>query len=109
MDRELNDLYAPELVGLFPLLARINHSCDPNAQIISQTFVDYHVDVIALRSIGVGEEVTISYLPPHIHQRVSRRKQLLQSRYLFDCQCSRCVKEEEEEQQLLRNYYSTTT
>jgi SET domain len=94
MDRELNDRYAPELVGLFPLLARINHSCDPNAQIVSQTFVDCHVDLVALRTIAIGEEVTISYLPPHI-QRVAVRKKLLQSRYLFDCRCTRCVTDEQ--------------
>jgi hypothetical protein len=91
MDRQLDDLFAPELVGLFPLLARINHACIdlPNAQIVSQMYVDHHVDVIALRTIQKGEEITISYLPPSVRS-VSRRRQLLRARYLFDCYCAQC-------------------
>jgi SET domain len=92
MDRELNERYAPEVVALFPLIARINHSCDPNAQIVSQVFVDYHVDVCAVKPIAVGEEITISYLPTTI-QRRERRRQLLQARYLFECECPRCQKQ----------------
>lgn len=88
MDRDMDDRFAPELICIFPLISRINHSCDPNAQVISQTFVDYHVDLVAAQDIGVGEEVLISYLPPM--KRSERRKQFLKARFLFDCNCSAC-------------------
>lgn len=89
MDRDMDDHFAPEIVCLFPLISRINHSCDPNAQVVSQTFVDYFVDIVAVKDIHIGDEVFISYLPPM--KRKERRKQFLKARFLFDCKCSACA------------------
>ncbi|RIK10595.1 MAG: hypothetical protein DCC49_02775 [Acidobacteria bacterium] len=37
----------------------LNHSCDPNAY---ERYVDEHVEIVARRSIAMGEEITVDYL-----------------------------------------------
>jgi hypothetical protein len=78
------------IVGLFTLIARINHSCDPNAEVRSQEYTDCHVDLVAKRPIEPGEEITISY----IRESTAKVKRLraLESKYLFACDCSKCAK-----------------
>jgi len=78
----------------------MNHSCEPSAEVQSQVFVDNHIDVIALRDIAPGEEITISYINLGKNagriatDRVKRMRQL-QSRYLFLCDCSLCSNKKE--------------
>ncbi|KAG7345536.1 SET methyltransferase domain containing protein [Nitzschia inconspicua] len=79
MDRDVDAMVAPEITGLFPLTSQCNHSCEPNAQLQSQEFVDSHVDVVALRDIAAGEEVCISYVGRR-NNRFQRRKELRGSR-----------------------------
>jgi len=86
MDRQL----APTLVGIFPLTARINHSCDPTAQLQSRAFSDCHVDVVALQDLAAGQEITISYLDRKQFRSRHQRRRELQSKYLFTCDCRLC-------------------
>jgi hypothetical protein len=88
MDRDIDELVAPEINALFPLTACCNHSCEPNAQIQSQVFDDSHIDVKALADIQQGEEVCISYVA-RLRNKFQRQKEL-QVRYLFRCDCQRC-------------------
>lgn len=90
-DRELDDQLAPPLAALFSLTARLNHSCQPNAQLEAQAFVDCHVDVVAIQNIRPGEEITISYLGPvRSSTPTARRRRELRAKYLFDCRCPMC-------------------
>lgn len=95
MDRLVEDQCAIQTISLFTLTCRINHSCDPCAQVQSQVFVDNHIDLVALRDIEEGEEITISYINLGKNagrvatDRVKRMREL-QSRYLFLCDCVRC-------------------
>ena len=82
--------------GIFTLTARINHSCDPNAEIRNQEYVDCNIDIVAKEEIHEGEEICISYVnlgpnPSYSVVARNRRRRELSSRYLFNCQCSRCV------------------
>lgn len=98
MDRTVEDLVAAQVVAIFSLTARINHSCDPNAEVRGQEYVDCHVDLVAKRDIQAGEEITISYInnegrsshttSPHVRNRRIRE---LKSKYLFTCDCPRCT------------------
>jgi hypothetical protein len=105
MDRDIEALVAPEIVGLFPLTTHCNHSCTPNAQIRSQEFADALIDVVATCDINFGEEVCISYIDlggagwgcggsdeggRNRRSRFQRRKEL-QARYMFQCECTACV------------------
>jgi hypothetical protein len=94
MDRAINALVAPEINAIFPLTARINHSCLPNAQIASQEFVDSHMDLLALRDIEPGEEISISYIATGKglgQMSTNRRQRELQVKYLFMCNCNKCA------------------
>jgi SET domain len=91
MDRQVEAVTCPEIVALFPLVARINHACGTacNAQVSSQEYLDHHVDVVALRDIECGEEITISYIYSG-RKSGPRRRRELQAKYLFLCHCSHC-------------------
>jgi hypothetical protein len=43
--------------GLFILHSCINHSCSPNAKVVSENFVDASIDVVALKDINEGAEI----------------------------------------------------
>ena len=93
MDRDIETKVAPEICAVFPLTARCNHSCEPNAQVRSQEFVDCHIDVVALRDLAVGEELLISYIPVGAgvgKRSTKQRRRELQAKYLFCCDCPIC-------------------
>ena len=93
MDKAVGAKVAVKIAALFPLLARINHSCDACAEVRGGEFVDAHVDVSATRDIEKGQEITISYINLGKNEGKKarhRRMKELQARYLFICQCSRC-------------------
>lgn len=76
--------------GLFPISARINHSCDPNSTHFSHG--RYNV-CYAMRSIAKGEEITNSYVGDFVKVTRDARRQLLRERLNFDCVCERCGRE----------------
>ena len=93
MDRDIESKVAPEICAVFPLTARCNHSCEPNAQVRSQEFVDAHIDVVALRDLHPGEELLISYIPAGAgvgKRSTFQRRRELQAKYLFYCDCVCC-------------------
>ena len=48
-------------IGIFPMAAMVNHSCDPSC---AQGFVGQEICFRAVRPLEPGDEVTISYLDP---------------------------------------------
>lgn len=96
MDEKVKEKCMVELVAIFTLTARINHSCDPCAEVRSQQFADFNIDLFARRDIAVGEEITISYIDIGRNAGRSasskhRRMRELKARYLFLCDCSKCT------------------
>lgn len=76
---------------LFPKLSYFNHSCVPNAMLINneKTQKGY---IYAIKPIGRGEEVTISYIAsndPLDKNRHHRQKKL--DRWQFICKCPACL------------------
>ena len=87
---------AVKIGGIFTLTARMNHSCDLNAEVRGQEYADCNIDIVAKRTIQCGEELCISYVnlgsqPSSSIIARNRRRKELRSRYLFDCQCNRCI------------------
>lgn len=75
--------------AVFPRIARINHSCAPNAQ------GHFHeglgtLNVHATRDILDGEEVVINYLKETGVTLRRQRQSKLQEGYGFDCDCAAC-------------------
>jgi len=78
----------PYTLALFPTIARINHSCIPNAQ------ANYHpshgtFNIHATTDIPNGNEVSINYLPEYGQLR-DQRVGKLQEGYGFVCGCPAC-------------------
>ncbi|CAL1535004.1 unnamed protein product [Lymnaea stagnalis] len=81
-----------EFHGLFPLASTINHSCFPNAKILSGVLDGKPgIRVMATKEIEAGEEITVAYVDTGL-KKAERRKKLW-SRYAFLCQCPRCLYE----------------
>lgn len=66
-----------------------NHSCDPCASV--QVNNQGMIELLALRDIADGEEVTISYVSSS--SSFQERQDTLQQHYGFVCVCSRCQQE----------------
>ncbi|KAK1775776.1 hypothetical protein QBC45DRAFT_334640 [Copromyces sp. CBS 386.78] len=77
-----------ELMGLFTEVARINHSCRPNARLrFSEKRLT--MEVVSYRPISSGEEIVISYTPLNLPP--SDRHRYLQQNYHFTCHCPLCT------------------
>jgi len=79
-------------VAILPLTSRLmNHSCSPNAALryILSASHKPRAEVVAIREISEGEEISIPYLDPAISypERQSQLKEI----YGFDCSCKLCT------------------
>ena len=74
--------------GLFLTASRMNHSCWPNVLLSSADGL--LGEVVALRDIPAGEEITVSYLrASHLETRQERAAKL-QELWQFQCCCRLC-------------------
>ncbi|KAM7535609.1 hypothetical protein Aperf_G00000092973 [Anoplocephala perfoliata] len=78
-------------VALYRRSAKFDHSCIPNAIV---TFLGKEIRIIASEDIPDASEVRISYLD--LLRPTSVRREELQNRYFFLCDCSRCCNTEED-------------
>jgi hypothetical protein len=74
--------------GLFPRIARINHSCVPNLNFYYNDDLE-KAEMYAIRSIKAGEELTFSYTGSPLDS-TSQRQQYLRQAFAFDCTCDAC-------------------
>jgi len=75
-----------EVGGVFLNIARLNHSCRPNAKHSWNKNLKQQT-VYALRNISAGEEITLSYLDGGASKE--RQESLLQN-FQFRCKCDLC-------------------
>lgn len=76
--------------AVFLTVARLNHSCVPNAQgNLNTALPGSQFTIHALREIADGEEITISYLHDELAIRSARQRRLQES-YGFECACGIC-------------------
>nr|XP_040574642.1 uncharacterized protein LOC121123582 [Lepeophtheirus salmonis] len=95
-------------LGLFPNVARINHSCIPNCHHYWTSKTGKYT-VRSVKEIKPGEEITISYMSPlqreDFHSRDSRQK-ILYEEFGFYCECRSCLdwsESEDENRYTIRN------
>ncbi|KAI8924021.1 hypothetical protein BC831DRAFT_513726 [Entophlyctis helioformis] len=74
-------------VGMFPLVAMLNHSCAPNCAFV--TGDGGQMLVHTLRDVAAGDELCVSYVDLFA-PTWERRGKLLTTKF-FWCECSRCV------------------
>jgi hypothetical protein len=76
--------------GLYSVANSMNHSCAPNAVVVS-SFPDCRIRVVAVRDIAAEEEVCFSYVDENLPLEERRAKLL--NYYQFLCECPRCLAE----------------
>ncbi|CAM4932981.1 unnamed protein product [Rotaria socialis] len=72
--------------GLWPKLARFNHSCLPNCHFI---IINHLCFLSVLKPIETGEELTICYLPSVYTSYIDRTLRLREYR-IQECECKLC-------------------
>ncbi|KAL2064696.1 hypothetical protein VTL71DRAFT_3834 [Oculimacula yallundae] len=75
-----------DIGGLFPDIARINHSCFPNTVQYWNELLKKQT-IYAVRPIARGEEITTCYQPGGTS---SERTEVLKQYFKFDCKCELC-------------------
>ncbi|KAK6087442.1 SET domain-containing protein 5 [Seiridium cupressi] len=85
-------------IAMFPRIARINHSCRPNAANIWSEASNSRV-IWAARDITPGEEVTVTYAPL---LKTSNERQRRLAQYGFRCSCEACREHEHTDGRRLR-------
>lgn len=75
-----------EIGGVYPTICLINHSCVPNAH-NNWNSTEEHETIHSIRSIKIGEEITIPYDNGGTH---SERVAFLKDSFGFFCSCSIC-------------------
>ena len=75
--------------GLFLTIARINHSCRPNANHIWRADLQMTL-IFATRDIEEGEEFSITYGPSGECLDAAGRRAYLEERFSFECGCEMC-------------------
>ena len=78
-----------EGVAVLGFCASINHSCEPNCEIVY--IHDANALVVSTRAISEGDELTIPYVPTSLP--VEKRRAMLLRRYGFHCECAKCQRE----------------
>lgn len=85
---ELGMDHMPDLIGLFLLCARLNHTCSPSACLSWNTASSRQV-LYAIQDMQPGEQITIAYLGNLLQSRDVRQHALYRS-YQFLCLCESC-------------------
>jgi len=75
-------------LGIYPTISLLNHSCDPNIELI---FTDDTCAARMVQTVRAGCELTIDYGYVYYSMPGERRRQALQSQYFFDCRCPACT------------------
>ena len=83
-----------ESYGLYRVLSRVNHSCQPNAQVGTLDAKGQEMALIASRPIPTGEAITWSYMGTNqsfLEGSFEERNVQLFNHYRFVCHCKRCL------------------
>jgi len=73
--------------GVYPTMALVNHSCDPNFVIV---FWGRTAVAVASRSIDKGQEINDNYGAHYANMPVQERRKFLEKSHWFTCACAAC-------------------
>ena len=81
----------PSALVFDPVLAKINHSCKPNAHLV---FSNGELLLMANADIANNEQITIDYfLQNSFMLEFKKRREILMEQRHFECECHRCLAE----------------
>ena len=85
----IQKLYLYSRAGaVLPMTAHLNHSCMPNT--ILHPMEREHMNIMSVRDIGQGEEMTVSYCATFDMMTREERRSVLRKVYRFSCSCEAC-------------------
>ncbi|XP_063678957.1 N-lysine methyltransferase SMYD2-like [Bolinopsis microptera] len=87
----VDDDEAKNDAALYATIARINHSCSPNAEWCFMETVRADKEVRAIKRIKKGEEVVADYIADNDFLTYLERKKILSMKWNFECVCSICT------------------
>jgi hypothetical protein len=71
-------------LGLYPIAARLNHSCSPN---VGYGFDGFTLRMFTIRDVQAGEELTDCYSDVVYHSSREFRRDYMEEKFNFRCQC----------------------
>jgi hypothetical protein len=71
-------------LGLYPIAARLNHSCSPN---VGYGFDGWKLRMFTTRDVQAGEELTDCYSDVVYHGSRNFRQNYMEEKFNFRCQC----------------------
>ena len=77
------------LMGVFPVINRMNHACIPNCCVHWNKQTDT-LEVFSMENIQIGTELTISYIDLFSWADREARQEYLRKHFYFDCICRLC-------------------
>lgn len=83
-----------ESYGLYRVLSRVNHSCQPNAQVGTLDAKGLEMALVASKPIPTGEAITWSYMgtgQSFLEGSFEERNLQLFNQHRFVCRCERCL------------------
>lgn len=81
----------PATTGFYPLSARANHSCRPNASFSLSDGVDRENKLVVTQPLRAGDEVLPCYInETDLLRPRARRQKLISNTWNFKCLCVRC-------------------
>lgn len=80
--------------GFYRVASYLAHSCSPNTEV---RFPDNNnvLSIVATKPIKAGEELRVSYIRVG-DRNCSNRRSELETRWRFNCTCTKCLEETEE-------------
>jgi len=79
--------------GFFPMIARLNHSCFPNCEVLRFDPRNNSRAVVTLHDVSPGDELTINYIGNSYYtlsMAYAERKEYIKSQFNFACCCHEC-------------------
>lgn len=87
--------------GYYPQLSYVNHSCQPNCELLRE---NHTISLVSLRPLAIDEQLFISYTitkPPLEEIDLSERQILLFKDHSFRCRCRLCEEQQREKNERL--------
>ena len=84
----------PRRLGMFNILSKVNHACNPNCEIVNLVDLVDKPDLLVLvtnQAVQAGQELSIAYMNFPTTASSKQRREALYNEHGFVCNCADCV------------------
>jgi hypothetical protein len=84
----------PRRLGMFNILSKVNHACNPNCEIVNLVNLAGKTDLLVLvtnQAVQAGQELSIAYMTFSTTTNTKQRREELYNEHGFVCNCADCV------------------